>query len=137
MTFNNIRDNVKNMDYSWKTMSTYIVLVPGLSLIVQKIQMANLLPLSQKLDKRADDKQCRKFANVCKWHLRGSMVQMVAVIAAVKVLATPIFLLIACAAAYECADILIKSLHNKIRLYEFHANGSLKRMEFCSACNIF
>lgn len=79
----------------------------------------------------------KKFANICKWHLRGSMIQIIASIIAIKLFAAPIFALLAIFATYELVDTLIKSIKNSITLYEFHSNGAIKSMTSKSACNIF
>ena len=83
------------------------------------------------------DAKLRKFANICKWHLRGSMVQMIASITAIKVFAVPLFSLLAILATYELVDTLIKSIRNSITFYEFHPNGNIKKTTSMSACNIF
>jgi hypothetical protein len=140
MSFSGIRQNLENIDYAWTKPQTYLVLVPGLSLIVQKIQLANTLPLINNITQQniaQADAKSRKFANICKWHLRGSMIQITASIIAIKVFAVPLFSLVAILATYELVDTLIKSLRNSITLYEFHPNGIIKSMTSTRACNIF
>lgn len=134
MNFSKIRQNLENIDYAWTKPQTYLVLVPGLSLIIQKIQLANTLPL---IDNVTEQAKSRKFANICKWHLRGSMIQITASIIAIKVFAVPLFSLLAILATYELVDTLMKSLRNSITLYEFYPNGNIKIMRKMSACNIF
>jgi hypothetical protein len=140
MNFSDIRQSLENIDYAWAKSQTYLVFVPGLSLIIQKIQLANTLPLinnvTQQNMTQADEK-LRKFANICKWHLRGSMTQIAASVIAIKVFAIPLFSLLAILATYELVDTLVKSLRNSITLYEFHQNGIIKSVTSTSACNIF
>lgn len=135
---------LENIDYASTKPQTYLVLVPGLSLIIQKIQLANTLPLpvignEMLMQPQATqlDASSRKFANICKWHLRGSMIQIVASVIAVKAFAAPLFSLLAILATYELVDTLIKSLRNSITLYEFYPNGNVKSMTIKAACNIF
>ena len=154
MNLSNIRTQLENISYEWKKPQTYLVLVPGLSLIIQKIQLSSTLPLINKFTQQkandtlplihkvtqqnADEENSnsRKFANICKWHLRGSMIQIVVSIIAIKVLASPIFALITLLAAYEMADTLIKSLKHHVTYYKFYPNGNLQ-VTTESACNIF
>ena len=49
MNFSNVRQSLENIDYAWTKPQTYLVLVPGLSLIIQKIQLANTLPFQSKI----------------------------------------------------------------------------------------
>ena len=140
MSFSGIRQGLESIDYAWVKPQTYLVLVPGLSLIIQKVQLANTLPLINNVTQQnvaQVDAKSRKFANICKWHLRGSMIQIAASVIAIKVFAVPLFSLLAILASYELVDTLIKSLRNSIKLYEFHPNGNIKSMTSTSACNIF
>ena len=140
MSFSGVRQSLEKIDYAWTKPQTYLVLVPGLSLIIQKIQLANTLPLINDVTlegmSQADAKS-RKFANICKWHLRGSMIQIAASVIAIKIFAVPLFSLLAILATYELVDTLIKSLRNSITLYEFHPNGRVKSITSMSASNIF
>lgn len=140
MNFLNIKQNLENIDYAWTQPKTYLILVPGLSLIIQKIQLASTLPLINNVTQQnmaQADAKSRKFANICKWHLRGSMIQIAASIIAIKIFSVPLFSLLAILATCELADTLIKSLNNSITLYEFLPNGNIKSMTCTSACNIF
>ena len=140
MSFSGIRQSLESIDYAWFKPQTYLVLVPGLSLIIQKVQLANTLPLINNVTQQnvaQADAKSRKFGNICKWHLRGSMIQIAASVIAIKVFAVPLFSLLAILATYELVDTLIKSLRNSITLYEFHPNGTIKSMTSTSACNIF
>lgn len=142
MNISNIKQKLESVDYVWTKPQTYLVFIPGISLVIQKIQLANTLPLINNnlttLQNVAQaDAKSRKFANICKWHLRGSMVQILASVIAIKFFAVPIFLLLAILATYELADTLIKSLKNSITFYELYPNGSIKSKTSPSACTIF
>ncbi len=128
---------IQDIDYKWTNPKTYVVLVPVLSLIVQKVQLSNLLPLPKSDDQKKLDAASRKFCDVCKWHLRGSMVQTLAAIIAIKFYGKNAFAWLGALAAYEMADTAWKGLKNPGTIYEFYPNGSVKRQESANACNIF
>jgi hypothetical protein len=74
MSFSGIGQNLEKIDYAWTKPQTYLVLVPGLSLIVQKIQLASALPLTNPVTQENVEQanaKSMKFAKICKWHLRG------------------------------------------------------------------
>ena len=130
MSFSIIKQSLERIDYAWFKPQTYLVLVPGLSLIIQKVQLANTLPLITDVNQsnvvQADAKS-RQFVNICKWHWAGSMIQIAVSIIAIQAFATPLFLLLAILATCELAYTLINSLRNRVTLYEFHPNGKIKR----------
>lgn len=139
MYFSGIKQSLESIDYAWFKPQTYFVLIPVLSLIIRKIQLANILPLNLPVTPQNIDQinaKSRRFANICKWHLRGSMIQMAASIIAIKVFAAPLFSLLALPAIYELVDILIKSHRNSIAIYELEENGAIK-MRSRSTYNIF
>ena len=150
MNFSNIRQSIESIDYAWTKPQTYLVFVPGLSLLIQKIQFANILPLTKyvqllPLPNNAEfpqptpdeDAKTRHFINICKWHLRGSLVQIAASTIAIKTLALPIFSLLAIVAGFEMVDTFIKIVRNPATVYEFHPNGAVKTVISNPACNIF
>lgn len=146
MNLSSIGQYLQNIDYSWTKPKTYLVIVPGISLIIQKIQLANILPLiSEILEKHPTMQQSsiqvdgvsRKFANICKWHLRGSMIQIMVCLIAMKIFAAPMFLSLGILAGYEMVDTLIKSLRNTVIFYEFYPNGNVKNITYSNAYNIF
>lgn len=143
MVLSNITQSLKNIDYDWTKPQTYFVFIPGLSLLVQKIQLASVLPLINDVITPENavqlNAESRKFANICKWHLRGSMTQLlIAAIASKVLLAAPFFsLFFLSLTIYEMLDTLITSLRNRINLVEFYPNGNIQRVTFTSACNVF
>lgn len=140
MNFADIRQQLADIDYAWTKPQTYLVFIPGLSLMIQKIQFANTLPLITNVTQHnvvQADAKSRKFANICKWHLRGSLIQIIATILAVKTFAVPLFSTLAIIATYELIDTFIRSLKNSVTFYEFFPNGSIKNQATFSACNIF
>ncbi len=99
MNFSGIRQSLENIDYAWNKPQTYLVLVPGLSLIIKNIQLAEVLPLppinnvilispNEAIQLEASS---RKFATICKWHFGGSIIQMIACAVATKTFAVPFF----------------------------------------------
>ena len=145
MDFSNIRQSLENIDYSWTKPQTYLVFVPGLSLLIQKIQLASTLPLIDDANVTPQNMQeaaakSRKFTDICKWHLRGSMIQMIAAVIATKVFVARLFPLIAifaALAAFEMVDTISQGIKNKPTLYEFHPNGAIKSKTNASPINIF
>ena len=142
MALLNIVQNLKNIDYAWTKPQAYVVFIPGLSLLVQKIQLASVLPLSQDAitpeNAARMDVESRRFANICKWHLRGSMAQlMIAAIASKILLVSPFSLFLVSLTTYEMLDTLVKSIKNPICLFKFYPNGGVKAMTLTNACSIF
>ena len=146
MDFASIKQKINTIDYSWNQPSTYAVFVPGLSLLVQKIKFNDLLPLQHQSkilgskdinDKKLGDIESRKFINICKWHLRGSMFQVVASLALLNMYRKNNYLLVpAILATYEMMDTLLKGLNNRVTVCEFKPNGAIK-YDSRSATNIF
>jgi hypothetical protein len=142
MNFESIKQNLANIDYAWNKLETYVVFIPGLSLVVQKIQLAAVLPWinGEVINPQNADQanlKSRKFLNICKWHLRGSMVQIMVSLIAIKLFALPTFSWVSLLATYEMVDTLAKGIINRVTLYEFYPSGKLKKMTSVSACNIF
>lgn len=52
MSLSSIKQKLENIDYAWTKPQTYLVLVPGLSLVIQKIQLANTLPLMNDVNQQ-------------------------------------------------------------------------------------
>jgi len=133
MSFSIIKQSLERIDYAWFKPQIYLVLVPGLSLIIQKVQLANTLPLliteaTTQSNVAQVYAKSRQFANICKWHLAGSLVQIAVSIIAIVAFATPLFLLLGILATCELAYTLINSIRNRVILYEFHPNGKIKRV---------
>lgn len=138
--FENIRNKLVKIEYGKSNPSTYMVFIPVLSLIVQKIQMAHLLPLKNAQNQGSYSQQnsiSLKLINVCKWHLRGSMVQTVACIVASKIYKLPIFSIIGILAMYEILDTGFKALTNKVSVYKLSPDGVLQGVEIINPFNIF
>lgn len=136
MTIPNIRQNLENIDYDRKNPKTYLVFVPGLSLVIQKIQMAKVLPLPEFQANNKCEFKHNKFFDICKWHLRGSAVQCAALSIAIKTLALPIFSYITLVSLFELGDTAIKALKNDATFTELQPNGSKKQIHR-SALNLF
>lgn len=133
-------DRLSAVTYEGDQLDTYLVFIPGVSLLLQKIQMANLLPLPQNVSQgniQEVNEQNRKFSLLCKWHLRGSLTQLVVSAAAIKIFAANFFLLFAAAAFYELMDTSYHALQNAVHFYATYPNGSLREIVVANACNIF
>lgn len=146
MNFSTIRQGLENIDYAWTEPKTYLVFVPGLSLLIQKIQLANTLPLIQSVTQEnviQADLESRKFANICKWHLRGSMIQiivgsiLITSAIAIQMFTIPLFSLLTILATYEMVDTFVKGFKNSVTFYEFYPNGNIKSATNTIACTIF
>jgi hypothetical protein len=143
-----IKQNLKNIDYAWDNPQTYLVFVPGLSLAIQKIQIATVLPLKtenlfKSLQKhwkpeckenltllmQENNERSKKFAAICKWHLTGSLVQMLVSAVAVKFFAAPLLSIFLMISAYELGDTFVKALTNQMTIIETYSDGSIKRMK--------
>lgn len=140
MAVQNIRQKLESIDYSVKNLSTYLVFVPGLSLLIQKVQTAKTLPLpavtSFNFDPLQQEKSTR-FAAICKWSLRGSMTQAIVCMVAFSVFQMPIFGLLALVAGYEMIDTIRLAIQNTVTKYELNENGSLKGMTLSTPLSVF
>ena len=115
----------KNIDYSWTKPQTYLVLVPVISLIIQKVKFAKEFNLINSDNNKEKSIVSKDFANICKWHLRGSMMQMiVAIVALVFSAVNPIFALIAIISAYEALSTVYNGFGNQVTLHTVHPDGS-------------
>lgn len=98
MSLDSVKKFIANIDYKWSKPETYLVFVPLVSLVIQKVQMANVLPLLQEGQPLAQmDTQSRKFVAFCKGHLIGSIMQGIVIaglITTVSSVASPVLLLI-------------------------------------------
>lgn len=91
MDLTSIKNSLGSIDYSLKDPKTYLIFVPGLSLVIQKIQVDKILPIDDSLTFKEKDIRGRQFLTICKWSLRSSLFQLVAVAAAVNLFANPLF----------------------------------------------
>lgn len=129
MNFSGIKQSLANIDYSLNKAQTYLVLVPGLSLVIRKIQLANVLPLinnvlpnqMQNFALAPADTSSRKFARICGSHLLGSTIQLIAIYAA-GVFVSPLFFLLAIPSLYEMIDSAKLGLKT-VMTYKPQANG--------------
>jgi hypothetical protein len=141
MNLSGVRQNLENIDYAWNKPQTYFVFVPVLSLIIQRIQLAATLPLidnSTPQNVAEADAKSRKFVNICKWHLRGSMLQLIFSIVALKFFSVHLFsFFVAASATCELLTIAVKSLKNRVTVYEFYSDGNVKSMTNVMSFNIF
>jgi hypothetical protein len=98
--------------------------VPGLSLLIQKIQLSNLLPLGDYNSNKfiEADLGARKFVKLCKWHLRGSMIQILICVISKEVFEKPVFLLLGAIATFELVFTLWQA-SREITIRKFHQDG--------------
>lgn len=127
----------KTIDYSWNNLTTYLVLVPCLSLLVREIQLAKILPLPKPdfnhiphLDKASSKNKWEKYSikanrldNICRWHSRGAAIQVLVSAIAVKIFALPFFSLLGAFSTYELAATIATSLMNPVTIVRVNANG--------------
>lgn len=130
-----------DIDYGWQKPEIYMVFVPGLSLVIQKMQMAKVLPLTPNKERNSSDvaanDKAKKFIDICKWHLRGSITQVLVCTVAVKVFALPVFSLIALVSLYEMSDTFARAYKSgSICVYTYRGD-SPPDIEYRSAINIF
>jgi hypothetical protein len=137
--FSSIRKKIENIDYGWTKPQTYLILVPGLSILIQKIQIASTLPLPPSAETSPEAiAKSRKFADICKWHLRGSLAQMVVLAITVNCLAIPFLSLLMLLPIYELVDITLKSLKNRVTITDLDpTTGRPKNMYNATAFTIF
>lgn len=145
MNLSNIKQSLEKIDYAWNKPHTYLVLIPGLSLYIEKIQLAITVPLVESYTQEERDVlidiHSRKFDNITKWHLRGSLIQILASVAAIKILSHPLFRQIALVAGcLAFCEVLYTSFYRfkiPVTLYEFYPNGQVKSISSTRAPNIF
>lgn len=120
----NITQFLGNIDYDWKKPQTYLVMVPALSFLIEKIQLAKVLPLPAD-----NDQKNRQFAKICAWHLRGSLVQLTACIVAKQVfhVSSPILSAIYLVSSAEALYTALKALTNRCTINEYYPNGKIKK----------
>jgi hypothetical protein len=134
MSLSGIKTNMQKLDYSWSNPAAYSVVIPGLSLIVQKVQLYNLLPMMTDVKPHnfiKADMQARQFMKVCDWHMAGSMVQIIATAFLVNYFAIPMLALIAVPAVYEFLDTAIKRLRNRIVIYQLPVTKGIPTTQSC------
>lgn len=86
--FDRLRDKIVNLDYSWNNLASYVVFVPGVSLLVEKIKLADLKIPSFELttqvltdkpiieDVTGFEQENKKVISLFRGHLIGSLSQM-------------------------------------------------------------
>lgn len=119
------RQRLENIDYSPRSLSTYLVFVPGLSHLIQKVQLAKTLPLPPiniNFDPVQHEKSTR-LANICKWSLRGSMTQSLICTIAFAIFQSPIFALLGLLALFEMFDTMGIAFKNTVTEYQFDEEG--------------
>ncbi len=84
VNFNSIKQHFVNMDYGFDNPSSLIVLVPGLAIIVRRIQIVsicrnldNQLRQNPQFDWHASPENA-KIDRIYKWHILGGALQMAA-----------------------------------------------------------
>jgi len=144
-----IKESLKEIDYSPNKPLSYLVFVPGLSLLIQKVQFTRIRPFLDSLDRldrptnaeAADtyNLHSRQYANICTWHLRGSIAQVAISALAVSLFANSWFLLPAALAGYELVDTFYRTCQNRAPIYTFNQEGDVshRKVTFLSIRNIF
>jgi len=144
MSLSAIGQRLEDIDYSPNKPSTYLVFVPVLSLLIQKIQLdriqafPHVVSITQQNVHNANA-NTKHYTNICKWHLTGSTTQMLALALAVSLFANswfpwrmlPFFL----ASSHELMFSLLLSM-DRVPFYEFPQNGNRGKKIIASACTI-
>jgi hypothetical protein len=130
-----------SFDYRYNDPRSFVVLIPGLSLLVQTERLAKLLPLPKPDIAQAyfnrkgaiTDEwknyaiKVEKIETLCKWHSRGACFQMVLSMIAVNSFAIPLFSLLGMIATCELGLILMTVLQNNVMVIDnYGKNGSHK-----------
>jgi hypothetical protein len=137
MSLEGVSKYLGQIDYAWNKPQTYMVLVPGLSTVILKIQLTNVfqklhMGVSRPANIAAANNASNRYAAICKWHLRGSLLQTGAMILAAKVIASPILMGVLIAfPLFEMYKTANTALKYPVVIYA--ANGFESR----SALNIF
>jgi hypothetical protein len=120
--------NIQNIDYGWSKPSTYLVFVPFLSVVVQKMQLAKILPFREEISFEHSNEEAlktKRFVDIHKWHLRGSSLQLMLSVVAVKAFAAPIFSLMAICSLYEFLYTSYIGHMTWVNSYTFRPNGKV------------
>lgn len=115
MNFSSIRQSIEAIDYSWTNPQTCMVLIPGLSLLIQKVQMAKAIPMLHNAMQSGHGKvpAVNKFLNICIWHLKGSAVQAAICSVAYQIFKNKLLLLFSLAALLELADTVVRAYQQR------------------------
>lgn len=107
---------LRSGDFAWNSPKTYVVLVPGISLLLGIDFIAGHIPdLVQAVDCNNNllkDRVSKRILPICKWQFRGAVVQGAAAALALKVGLLPAVagLTLICAAAQA-----LYAIHNTLR----------------------
>jgi hypothetical protein len=106
INFHTIKQSIIEMEYGWKKPRSLIILVPGLSLIFQKIQVSHLISTLKASYQKPDQfsallnsREYAKLDTIYKWHTLGSLIQTISLLALTTL--NPVFLLPAAFSIYE------------------------------------
>lgn len=106
VNFQSIKQTIINTDYGWNKPLSFIVLVPGASLIFQKIQVAHLISTLNLIYQKPDQfralinsREYAKLDTLYQWHYVGSLIQIITLLVLSKL--NPLFLLPTAISIYE------------------------------------
>jgi hypothetical protein len=113
-----IVSSLANIDSRWSEPKTYLLLVPGLSLLIHRIDLVNTLLLTTPtLDNLSEANQnSERFANCCKWHLRGSLTQIAIASLAMVVFKTPSCGILGLVGIFEVANTVFQGVKNPLTI---------------------
>lgn len=80
----------------------YTVFIPVVSLVMQKIQAQNILPIMHSF--APGDAISRQFIHLCRWNMAGALAQLFASAIAVNIFAMPAFAILSCIAGYQVIE---------------------------------
>lgn len=139
MNLSSIRQSIESINYSWTNPLTSLVLIPGVSLLINRVQLAKVVPMlmTAKHSIQEEAAASNKFLNICKWHFRGSAIQTVVCFVAFKIFANQLLLLLSVFALMEFAGTAATALKHRITLVELDAQGNVKKLTNVSALRFF
>lgn len=132
----NVLTSIKNMDYSATDPKSYLVVVPGISLVFLSIQnrLLNINPTFDQSKADSDPQYLKNFKNqqqACSrrftWNLVGATIAYtavrVALVSAGLSLFNPLFILSFASLSFAAAS----GLQNKVTVLHLNENGTLKK----------
>lgn len=133
--------SIRTMDYSWKSPSTYLAFVPGVSLLIQRVNRAKAEQyLGSSASDLSNDRFARHLRRVTLWHLAGALTTGAVACVAVKSRVFPrvypgAVLAVGLLSLIQTAYTLLTA--RKITLYGFHTNGNVQSITLTITLNPF
>ena len=123
MSIQSITQSIVDTKYGWAQPGSLIVLVPIMSLIFQKIQVAHIqetlsgYPVEQ-MESLRQSLEFKKLDTIYAWHTLGSLIQTIVLLALSRIY--PLFLIPASCAIYELCCSFVKLNTRELNWDESH-----------------